>query len=116
MGAPNSYVCLGTGPDRIVDEVRFPTTTPDETLGRVIEFFQRPREGVQLAAIGVASFGPINVDRSSSTYGYVTTTPKPHWAHTDVVGLLRRSLGAHGRVGYRRQRRGAWRAAVGGRR
>src|SRR5579884_1877522 len=93
-GGGTKFVCLlGTGPEQIIDETRFPTTTPDETLGRVIEFFQRAREGVTLAAVGVAAFGPIDLDRSSPTYGYVTTTPKPHWAHADVVGVLRQALG-----------------------
>lgn len=93
-GGGTKFVCLlGTGPDHVVDETRFPTTTPDETLGRVIEFFQRPREGIRLAALGVASFGPIDLDPSSPTYGYVTSTPKEHWPQTDVVGVLRAALG-----------------------
>lgn len=93
-GGGTKFVCLlGSGPDSIVDEVRFPTTTPDETLGRVIEFFQRPREGVRLAAAGVASFGPIDVDRTSATYGHIMPTPKPHWSHANVVGTLRDALG-----------------------
>src|SRR5581483_3564813 len=93
-GGGTKFVCLlGSGPGRIVDEVRFPTTAPDETLGRVIEFFQRSREGVQLAAVGVASFGPIDVDRGSATYGHITSTPKPHWQHANVVGRLRDALG-----------------------
>lgn len=93
-GGGTKFVCvLGTGPERILDEARFPTTTPAETMRRVIEFFQRPRDGVRLDAVGVAAFGPIDLDRSSPTYGYVTTTPKPHWAQTDVVGVLRGALG-----------------------
>jgi fructokinase len=93
-GGGTKFVCLlGTGPDHIVDETRFPTTTPDETLGRVIEFFQRPREGIRMAALGVACFGPIDLDPASPTYGYVTTTPKPHWPGTDVAGTLRGALG-----------------------
>jgi len=92
-GGTKFVLLIGTGPDDIVDEAQFPTTTPLETLGHAVEFFARPREGVRLAAIGVSSFGPIDPDPLSPTYGYITTTPKPGWAHTDVVGLLRETLG-----------------------
>lgn len=93
-GGGTKFVCaLGTGPDHVVDEAVFPTTTPDETLGRVVEFFQSPREGMQLQAVGVASFGPIELDPGSPSYGSITTTPKPGWQHTDIVGRLRSALG-----------------------
>lgn len=85
------FVCaVGTSGGEIVDEVRFPTTTPEETLGRSIEFF-RGHDGV--AALGVASFGPVDLDPASPTYGSVTSTPKPGWRGADVVGTLRKALG-----------------------
>jgi fructokinase len=92
-GGTKFNLLIGTGPDDIVEETRFPTTTPAETLERSIEFFRRPRRGIRIAAVGVASFGPIDLDRASPTYGFITTTPKPHWAHTDVVGSLAAALG-----------------------
>jgi len=92
-GGTKFVLLIGTGPDDIVDETQFPTTTPVETLDQVVEFFARPREGARLAAIGVSSFGPIDPDPTSPTYGYITTTPKLGWAHTDVAGLLRARLG-----------------------
>jgi fructokinase len=87
------WVCaIGTGPDDIRAETRFPTTTPTETLSRAIEFF-RAHDSEQLAAIGVGSFGPVDLNPLSSSYGYITTTPKPGWANIDVVGTLQRELG-----------------------
>ncbi|WP_028459243.1 ROK family protein [Chloroflexus sp. Y-396-1] len=87
------WVCaIGTGPDDIRAETRFPTTTPAETLSRAVEFF-RAHDAEQLAAIGVGSFGPVDLNPLSSLYGYITTTPKPGWANTDVVGTLQRALG-----------------------
>lgn len=84
------FVCaVGTGPGDLT-ETRFPTTTPDETIGRALEFF-RPYRG-QLAALGVASFGPVDLDVKSPTWGYITTTPKPGWRNADLVGPLRREL------------------------
>jgi len=84
------FVCaVGTRPEDLRTQVRFPTTTPAETLGRCIEFFRAQPE---IGALGVASFGPIDLHGGAPTYGYITTTPKPGWANTDVVGPLRRAL------------------------
>lgn len=92
-GGTKFNLIVGTGPDDIIDELRIPTTTPEETLAHVIEFFERPRDGLTLSALGVASFGPIDLDPASPTYGHVTTTPKPYWKGADVVGRLRGALG-----------------------
>jgi fructokinase len=85
------FVCsVGSGPYDLRAEQRFPTTTPDETLARAIAFFQeREAQDGPLDAIGVASFGPLDPDPQSPTFGFITTTPKPGWANTDVVGRLR---------------------------
>jgi fructokinase len=85
------FVCaVGSGPEHIVDETRFPTTTPAETLQRAIDFFA-PHAG-QLRGIGLGAFGPIDLDPASPTYGHVTTTPKPGWANTNILSLLRDGL------------------------
>jgi fructokinase len=83
-------VCaLGTGPDHITAYEQFPTGTPRETLAQIISFFEahpRPR------AIGIGSFGPLDVNPASETWGYVTTTPKPNWQHTSVAPVIRDRL------------------------
>jgi fructokinase len=85
------FVCsVGSGPDDLREEVRFPTTTPEETLARSVAYFQeREAQEGPLDAIGVAAFGPLDPDPSSHTYGFITTTPKPGWANTDFVGALK---------------------------
>jgi len=84
------FVCgVGTGPKDIRAETRFPTTTPDETIERAIEFFQ---DQGQLTAIGIGSFGPVDPDPASATFGHITSTPKPGWANTDIVGALRKAF------------------------
>lgn len=86
------FVCaVGSGPADLRAEARFPTTSPKETIERAIEFFRRQPE--PLAAAGIASFGPLDPDPASPTFGYVTTTPKPGWAHTDFAGTVGRALG-----------------------
>lgn len=85
------FVCaVGTGPDDLGPVVQFPTTTPQETLGRVVDFLKA--EG-PLEAVGVACFGPVDPNPDSPTFGFITTTPKAGWAHTDIVGPIRRALG-----------------------
>lgn len=87
------FVCvIGTGIDQIDCEVRFLTTSPEETIQRVIHFFQPYKARGSLAAIGIGSFGPIDLDKNSSTYGFITSTPKPGWSNTDLCGTIRNSL------------------------
>ncbi|MFW5798612.1 MAG: ROK family protein [Planctomycetota bacterium] len=88
------FVCaVGTGPETIVDETRFPTTTPDETIGKAVAFFRSVATGNDLAGIGIGSFGPVDPNPASATYGYITATPKPGWSDTDFAGRIKSELG-----------------------
>lgn len=80
---------VGTGPEDLRAATTFPTTTPAETIDRAVAFFER--EG-PVEAIGVGSFGPLDGNPASPTWGYITTTPKPGWAQTDVGPEIRRRL------------------------
>ena len=93
-GGTKVLALLGTGPDDTVAELRIPTTTPEETIGAVVDFFSaQHKAGNVPAAGGVASFGPVELRRDSDRYGYITTTPKPGWSDTDLLGPLRNALG-----------------------
>ncbi len=88
------FVCMvASGPQDVVAETRFPTTMPDETLQRAIAFFREQMQGTALAGIGIGSFGPLDLDPHSPTFGSITTTPKLDWAHTDLAGRLSAALG-----------------------
>lgn len=67
----------------ILEKVSIPTTTPDETMKKVFEFFDQYQD--QLIAIGIGSFGPIDVNVDSPTYGYITSTPKVAWENYPFV-------------------------------
>lgn len=82
---------VGTGPDDVRSRLRLPTGEPGETLARAVDFFRA--QAAPVAAVGIASFGPIDLDPASPTYGHVTTTPKPGWADIDVAGPFRTALG-----------------------
>jgi fructokinase len=86
------FVCMaGMDPDHLIEE-RFPTTTPRETIRKVTEFFMPYARSGELAAVGIASFGPLDLHQDSPTYGYITTTPKDGWSQVNLYGEIRRSL------------------------
>jgi fructokinase len=89
------FVCaVGTGPDDIRAEHRFPTTTPAATLAQAVAFFQeQERVNGRITAIGIAAFGPLDPNPASPSFGRITTTPKPGWANADVVGAIEGALG-----------------------
>jgi fructokinase len=82
---------VGTGPDDVRDRTTFPTTTPEATISRALTFFRR--WAADLVAVGIGSFGPVDPDPSSPTYGHITTTPKPGWENTDILGRVEAALG-----------------------
>jgi fructokinase len=88
-GGGTKFVCaVGSGAGDIVEEVRIPTTTPSETLEQAIAFFKKHSP----AAIGLASFGPLELDPASAAYGSITATPKPGWSGTNLVAAFKRSF------------------------
>lgn len=69
----------------ITERKSVPTTTPEETFEKVFEFFDQ----YKVKAIGIGSFGPIDVNTTSDTYGFITSTPKSAWENTDFIGLIK---------------------------
>lgn len=84
---------VARGPDEVLERVTIPTGMPGDTLAAVVEFFQRwSRRHGPLDAIGVASFGPVELDRASTDYGLITNTPKANWSRVAIVSTLEREL------------------------
>ena len=87
------FVCLvGSDPDHIEAQTRIETTTPEETLNKVIAFFKPFITKRIIEGIGMGSFGPFDLNLGSSTYGFITNTPKPGWSNTNITGILRQEL------------------------
>ncbi|GFH40050.1 fructokinase ScrK [Pseudolactococcus insecticola] len=85
------FVCaVGNEELIIIDSTAFPTSKPEETLQKAVDYFKTFEPS--LAAISVGSIGPIDIDEASETYGYVTSTPKPYWADVDMIGFLKAQL------------------------
>lgn len=72
----------------IIKKCKFATTTPQETISKTIKYFKENR----VSAIGLGSFGPIDLNLSSETYGYITSTPKVGWQNINLVGQLKEAL------------------------
>ncbi len=84
-------VCaVGSGPEEIVREGQFRTSHPEETLAGIAAFFA---DGPALEAVGIGSFGPVDLDPESPSWGSVTTTPKPGWQQVAVAPVIRDRLG-----------------------
>jgi fructokinase len=85
------FICgVGTGPEDL-ETVQFPTTTPDKTIPSVVEFFQR-QAGKGLQSIGIGSFGPVDLQPGSPTFGHITNTPKTAWKNFDLHGSIQRAF------------------------
>ncbi len=87
LGGSKATAVVGNEPGDLSKAIKVATTTPEETLSGLLEVF----EGANLAGVGIASFGPIDLDTRSSSYGHITSTPKPGWSWTDVVGPIERA-------------------------
>ena len=96
-------------PERSWTGQTFPTLSPAETIPPMIEYFQKA--GIE--ALGISSFGPLDLNPASPTYGYVTTTPKPGWGYCPLLPEFKKALGVPGGHRYRRGRRGAGRVSDG---
>lgn len=88
-GGTKFVVAVGTSVNDIRERTRIPTTKPKETLEAVVRFLNDcKRKHGPIQAYGIGSFGPVDLDKSSRTYGYITTTPKKGWQHCDLIGAL----------------------------
>ena len=86
------FVCgAGTGPDDIVT-TQIPTTTPAATIAETVAWLSAHAKG-GFTTIGIGSFGPVDLNLDSATWGYITSTPKPAWRNFDLAGAIHRELG-----------------------
>lgn len=88
-GGTKMVCAIGNEKGEIMEQVTIPTETPDITVPKLLAFFREKR----IEALGIGCFGPIDLDRNSETYGYITTTPKLAWQNYDMVGTFKKELG-----------------------
>ncbi|MEW5828249.1 MAG: ROK family protein [Chloroflexota bacterium] len=94
-GGGTKFVCaVGTPGGEVLAETRYPTTSPEETLARAVDFFRGEVQALgPLAAIGIASFGPLDPRPGSPSFGRLLPTPKPGWTEADLLGPFRAAFG-----------------------
>lgn len=87
-GGTKMVCAIGDEQGIIEEKIVIPTDTPEITMPKMIEYF-RERD---IEALGIGCFGPIDLNRQSETYGYITSTPKLDWVNYNIVGTLKDSL------------------------
>ena len=92
LGGTKCVVILASGPDDVLARETIPTTTACETLERIELTLLEWQQKHGFGALGIGSFGPIDLDPQSETWGQLLATPKPGWAGANVAGQLRDAL------------------------
>jgi len=88
------FVCgIGNPHGEVIDRVVISTTSPTETIEQVVNYFEDIQLQHALHGLGLASFGPIDLNPKSETYGFITSTPKLRWQYFDIKGELEDALG-----------------------
>jgi fructokinase len=89
-GGTKFVLAVGPSPDRITARHTIPTRDPETTLAEAADWLAG-QGGT--TALGIGSFGPVELDRTSPRWGFITTTPKPGWADCDIAGYFGGALG-----------------------
>jgi fructokinase len=93
LGGTKCVVIVARGPDDVIDRRTIPTTTPEETVGAIETTLVEWQSVYGFVALGIASFGPVDLDEQSPMYGHIVRTAKPGWSNTDVARRLERATG-----------------------
>ena len=92
-GGTKMVMAVGDETGRILEQETIPTSTPEETMPQIVEYFKEKIEEKGIVALGVGAFGPVDVVKGSSTYGYILNTPKLAWKNYNLAGSLEKELG-----------------------
>lgn len=88
-GGTKMVCAIGDENGNILERVSIPTGTPENTMPPMIDFFK----GKGICALGIGCFGPVDLDKKSPTYGYITSTPKLAWTNYPIVAEFEKALG-----------------------
>ena len=87
-GGTKMVCAIGDENGKIYEQVSIKTETPEITMPKLIEYFKKNN----IEALGIGCFGPIDPDKESDTYGYITSTPKLSWRNYNIVGEMKKAL------------------------
>lgn len=92
-GGGTKFTCIiANHPEDVLNTIRIPTTFPDETLDKVISFIKKAQKETDLKAIGIGSFGPLDINNNSPSYGQITKTTKPGWSNYHIINKLKEAF------------------------
>jgi fructokinase len=89
-GGTKTICMIAGGPDDIVAETSFPTSTPENTIAQTIQFFRDQNKVHCIEGLGIGTFGPVDLDENSPTFGNITTTPKPGWQNAPLYSTIKK--------------------------
>ncbi len=94
LGGTKTFVLIAKDRSKVYSRKIFPTLSPKQTILDISNFFQEQANicNVKLESIGIGSFGPLDLDPKSKTFGYITSTPKLEWQFTNLKGKIEDSL------------------------
>lgn len=87
-GGTKMVCAIGNEQGEVLERMSIPTESPAITIPKLIAYFKER----EVEALGIGCFGPIDLNRSSDTYGYITTTPKLEWINYNIVGAFQDAL------------------------
>lgn len=88
-GGTKMVCAVGDEKGEIFEQISIPTETPERTIPEILRYFRNNA----IEALGIGCFGPIDLNKASRTYGYITSTPKLAWADYNMVGAFSEALG-----------------------
>ncbi len=92
-GGGTKFVCAyGSGPNDLHDRTVIRTQLPNPTMAEIVDYIRAVRSKVDIKAIGISVFGPLNLDKESKTYGYILPTAKVEWSNYPIVETVQREF------------------------
>lgn len=87
-GGTKMVCAVGDSDGTIYEQISIPTTTPEDTMPHIIDYFKEK----EIAALGIACFGPVDVNPDSETYGTILDTPKLPWRQYPILKVMQDAL------------------------
>lgn len=87
-GGTKMVCAVGNENGEILEQTSIKTEEPETTLSEIINYFKQK----DINALGIGTFGPVNLNKNSPEYGYITTTPKKPWINCNIRGILKDAL------------------------
>ena len=93
-GGTKMVLSIGNERNELLEQTVIPTEMPDKTIPAMAAWFKDRH----IAALGIGTFGPVDLSPGSPTYGWITKTPKPGWEDTPLLPPLRDVLGVPAKI------------------